>query len=146
MNYAKHLVRNYPVSCLYIAFIWVLCFAKIPQTPLDNVTMIDKWVHVAMYAGTCATIWFEYVRRHNKFSAAKLFLLAWVAPTAMGGLIEVLQATCTGGMRSGDWFDFAADAIGSTLGAAIGILLVWWRATRNKGAQEDGNCRNGGRR
>ncbi len=63
----------------------------------------------------------------------------------MGGLIEVLQATCTGGMRSGDWLDFAADAVGATAGSAIGILLVWWRATRNKDAQEDGNCRNGGR-
>lgn len=42
----------------------------------------------------------------------------------MGGLVEIAQAYCTGGRRTGDWLDFAADAIGATLGGLIGILLV----------------------
>lgn len=99
MEYLKHLVKHYPVSSFYILIIWVLCFATVPSTPLDDVTMIDKWVHIAMYGGTCATIWLEYIRRHDprRFSQKvvsieegvtskpptsrlKLFLLAWLAP------------------------------------------------------------------
>lgn len=65
MTYIRHLLKAYPVSCFYILMILVLCFATIPSTPLDNVTLIDKWVHIAMYAGTCATIWLEYLRNHS---------------------------------------------------------------------------------
>ena len=34
-----HLTSNYPISCLYMAFIWVLCFMDVPHTPLDNITL-----------------------------------------------------------------------------------------------------------
>lgn len=143
MNYLNHLVRNHPVSCFYIVMIWVLCFATIPPTPLDNVSLIDKWVHIAMYGGTCGTIWLEYLRRHDTgrlspkvvdirtgigskppVSPRRLMLLAWLAPIAMSGLIEILQATCTGGRRSGDWLDFAANSIGATLAAVCGTIVL----------------------
>lgn len=63
----------------------------------------------------------------------KLFLLAWLAPIIMSGVIELLQAYCTGGRRSGEWLDFAANSIGATIGGAIGILLAKYRARANKG-------------
>lgn len=128
-----HLTSNYPISCLYMAFIWVLCFMDVPHTPLDNITLIDKWTHILMYAGTCATIWYEYLRRHDSIVRARVFLLAWLAPLAMSGLIEILQEYCTGGRRSGDWLDFAANAIGVTLGNIIGILLAAYRARKRRG-------------
>ena len=128
-----HLTSNYPVSCLYMAFIWVLCFMDVPHTPLDNITLIDKWTHILMYAGTCATIWYEYLSRHDSIVRARVFLLAWLAPLVMSGLIEILQEYCTGGRRSGDWLDFAANAIGVTLGNVIGILLAAYRARKRRG-------------
>jgi len=128
-----HLAKNYPISCFYIAVIWILCFMDVPETPLSNVTLMDKWVHILMYAGTCGTIWIEYFRRHEKVNWRRVALLAWLAPTLMGGLIEILQANCTGGRRSGDWLDFAANAIGAALAAVIGILLARCRANRKKG-------------
>lgn len=128
-----HLTSNYPISCLYMAFIWVLCFMDVPHTPLDNITLIDKWTHILMYAGTCATIWYEYLRRHDSIVRARVFLLAWLAPLVMSGLIEILQEYCTGGRRSGDWLDFAANAIGVTLGNVIGILLAAYRASKRRG-------------
>lgn len=133
MKYIRHLVRFYPVSCFYIMIIWVLCFATIPKTPLDDVSLIDKWVHIAMYAGTCATMWLEYLRRHATVSPRRLFLMAWLAPVAMSGLIEILQATCTGGRRSGDWLDFAANTIGVTLAALLGMGMVWHRNRKKRG-------------
>lgn len=128
-----HLTSNYPISCLYMAFIWVLCFMDVPHTPLDNISLIDKWTHILMYAGTCATIWYEYLRRHDSIVRARVFLLAWLAPLVMSGLIEILQEYCTGGRRSGDWLDFAANAIGVTLGNVIGILLAAYRARKRGG-------------
>ena len=50
----------------------------------------------------------------------------------MGGLIEIVQATCTGGNRSGDVTDWLADAVGVALGQLIGIPLAMWLANRNK--------------
>lgn len=128
MQYLKHLVTHYPFSCVLIAVIWYLCFFTPPETQLDNVAFIDKWTHIAMYLLTCTVIWEEYLRRHRQLEWRKALLLAWVAPIAMSGLIEILQATCTGGRRSGEWLDFAANATGATLALVIGILRALHRA------------------
>ena len=128
MKIGSHLIRKYPVSCLFLAVIWVLCFCTPPHTPLDNVAFIDKWTHIIMYAGTCLAIWFEYLKSHKAVSGRRMFVWAWLAPVLMGGVIELLQAYCTGGRRSGDWLDFAANATGVTLAAVIGILAARCRA------------------
>lgn len=139
MSYIRHLIKSYPVSSFYILMIWILCFASVPHSPLDNVTLIDKWVHTLMYLGTCSTIWYEYLRRHRRkcdigdgyryeISMSRLLLLAWLAPIMMSGLIEILQATCTGGRRSGEWLDFAANSIGVTL-ATVG-WTAWLKIKR----------------
>ena len=52
------------------------------------------------------------------------FIYAALLPLFMGGLIEIVQATCTGGRRSGDILDFLTDGIGVVLGQIIGILLA----------------------
>ena len=108
MNYLYHLIRKYPLSCILIAVIWVLCFITPPHTQLDNVPLMDKWTHIAMYGGTCTVIWIEYLKRHKKINAMRLFCMAWLAPVVMSGVIELLQAYCTGGRRTGDCLAFAA--------------------------------------
>ena len=50
----------------------------------------------------------------------------------MGGLIELAQAYCTGGNRSGDWMDWIANSIGVMIGTAIGSLVVYLRAKARK--------------
>ena len=117
---------------MLIVTIWVLCFIDVPETPLDNVSLIDKWVHIVMYGGTCSVIWLEYLLNHKKLSPSRLLIFAVIAPVAMSGVIELLQAYCTGGRRSGDWMDFAANTVGVILGAGVGILLAWWRAKAGK--------------
>ena len=117
-------VRKYPLSSFCILLIWVLSLTPIfPETPFDNVKFIDKWTHLVMYGGTCSVIWWEYLRRHQQLNIRKLFLFAWLAPILMSGLLELLQAYCTGGHRNGDWFDFAANSLGVTLAILVGLTM-----------------------
>lgn len=128
MCFFKQLVRTYPVALLCFLLIWYLSFFTPPKTELDDVAFIDKWVHVVMYGGSCLVLWIEHLRHHHltkqPLCRQRLLLWAWVAPILMSGLIELLQAYCTGGRRSGDWLDFAANAVGVTGAALVGWLLI----------------------
>lgn len=129
MNRILNLAKRYPLTSLLVVAIWVLCLIPtVPETPLSSFCLIDKWTHLVMYGTLVAVIWWEYTRQHTTNNARRLFLLAFLAPVAMGGLVELAQAYCTGGRRSGEWFDFAANTIGVVLGTLIGILLAAYRA------------------
>ena len=133
MNYIRHLATKYPITTILIIIIWILCLIPaFPKTPLNNVSLIDKWTHITMYAGTFGIMWIEYLRKNDTFNRKKILWLGIVAPILMGGLIEILQANCTGGRRSGECLDFFADSIGVVLAAIFGILLVWNRARVRK--------------
>ena len=118
-------IKKYPFSCICIALIWILSLTPFfPETPLDNVHFIDKWVHIVMYGGTFTVLWIEYYLKHRSYRSydwEKLFFYAWLAPILMSGVLELLQEYCTFGHRSGDWLDFAANATGVTLAAIIGL-------------------------
>ena len=130
----KNLTRRYPLTSVLVAVIWVICLVPIPEdVPLGDVPMMDKWTHFVMYGTLCTVMWWEYLRRHEKTNAGRLVLLAFLAPIVMSGLIELAQAYCTGGNRSGDWLDFAANTIGVVLGNVIGILLATFRARGRRG-------------
>lgn len=120
-------VKNFPLSSLLIVAIWTICIIPIPETPLSHVSMADKWTHMVMYFVLTMCVGFEMVR-NKQTSTKQLLLYAWLMPIIMGGLIELVQANCTGGRRSGEWLDFYADAFGSTIAFLIGILLVRCRA------------------
>ena len=130
----KNLTRRYPLTSVLVAVIWVICLVPIPEdVPLGDVPMMDKWTHFVMYGTLCTVMWWEYLRRHEKTNAGRLVLLAFLAPIVMSGLIELAQAYCTSGNRSGDWLDFVANTIGVVLGNVIGILLAVFRARGRRG-------------
>ena len=129
MNRILNLAKRYPLTSLLVVAIWVLCLIPtVPETPLSSFSLIDKWTHLVMYGTLVTVIWWEYTRQHTTNNTRRLFLLAFLAPVAMGGLVELAQAYCTGGCRSGEWFDFAANTVGVVLGTLIGILLAAYRA------------------
>ena len=103
-----------------------------PETPFDQVEFIDKWTHLVMYGGTCSVIWWEYLRNHQILDGEKLFFYAWLCPALMSGLLELLQEYCTFGHRNGDWLDLAANTMGVTLGALIGLLMYQLRFKRKR--------------
>lgn len=128
----KHFIGTYPITCLLILFIWFMCFGTPPATPLDNVTLIDKWVHIGMFAFLGIVMWYEYLRKHKVVIRTKLIIYALIVPIIMGGLIEILQAYCTGGRRSGEFLDFVADAIGVSISFIFGVLWVKYHAIDSK--------------
>ncbi|WP_462374208.1 VanZ family protein [Segatella buccae] len=132
-------IGDYPLSLLLTVIIWVLCFINVPETPLENITLMDKWTHIAMYLVLGIVIFWENNRKRKRamppvqeMKKAKVVLWTFVLPALMGGLIEILQANCTGGRRSGDWLDFAADSIGAALALAICMLPAKCRARGGK--------------
>lgn len=128
MNILQHILTKYPFSCIIVIGTWILCFMTIPETPLSSVRFIDKWTHSLIYLVLGLSISLEYIRTRKHPSPKFIVVWVWLIPVIMGGLIEVLQSYCTNGNRSGEWLDFFADAIGSTIAVLIGILLVRYRA------------------
>lgn len=147
VNMGKHLssyhfltlLRRYPLSCYLIIGIWIACFMNVPDTPLSHISLIDKWTHFTMYGLTTMVIGLEILKSHRPKQDGlwqqlrQQLVYTWLLPILMSGLIEILQAYCTGGRRSGEWLDFVANAIGATIGATIGILVARYRANGRRG-------------
>ncbi len=82
---------------------------------------LDKVAHLCMYAGFAfACLWGyrkQFVDNGIDYQK-KALLIAIVISIAYGGLTELMQEFLVPS-RTGDWFDFLADSIGTLVGAAI---------------------------
>lgn len=126
-----HYIKQYPFTWFIFLVVMVLSLMPVPEIPeLDDIRFIDKWTHIVMYFGQAGAIWLDHLRRHGlRFSpmphglrlsaigGRRFFVGAFLLPVIMGGVVELLQKYCTFGMRSGDWIDWIADA--------VGVLLMW---------------------
>lgn len=116
--------RKYPLSIVIAIAIWVVCMIPIPETPLNNISFMDKWTHFVMYGTLTAVIWVEYAKAHKgSFAWKRLLLYGFLCPIAMGCLVELAQAYLTT-CRSGDVFDAICNALGVCLGAALGHIIA----------------------
>ena len=116
-------IKKYPFSCILIVAIWVACMVPVPETPLDEINLIDKWTHFVMYGMLTIVIWWEYKCKHGKQRNNKRLLAGGVlCPVAMGIVIELAQAYLTT-CRSGDWFDALCNTLGVAFGAGIASLV-----------------------
>ena len=118
------LLRRFPMVVAMTIFILVVSLIPIPETPLSSITLIDKWTHIGLYTILGMVVAHEYFHNQKSVTPKGMFLGVWLLPSLLGGAIELLQAYCTNGNRSGEWLDFIADIIGSTIALAIGTLLV----------------------
>ena len=110
-------LKKYPLSILIICVILFLSFFNPPETPLNEVTNLDKVVHFTMYFGFCVVLWFEYFKSHQYAEAKRLVPWAVIAPIVFSGLIEIGQQTLTP-TRAADWWDFLCNSLGC-LAAAL---------------------------
>ena len=119
------IINTFPFSIAVTVAIWVLCLIPIPETPLSDISLIDKWTHFVMYGVLTLVMLWERGKKPMKpmISVWQLLLI----PIVMGGLIELAQrylTTC----RSGEWLDFVGDTIGVVIGA---ILYVAFHAAKD---------------
>ena len=96
----------------------------IPGSCLPHVKPVvglDKVVHLLMYAAFAFLCIWGYRKQfisNGKAYQKKALLLAVVISIFYGGLTEILQEYLVPG-RTGDWFDFLADSIGTLLGVLV---------------------------
>ena len=64
------ILRQYPLTILLALAIWVVCLIPVPETPLNEISFIDKWTHFVMYAVLTVVLLYEY-RRASGSSSAK---------------------------------------------------------------------------
>ncbi len=122
--------RRYPLSFLLAFAIVLLSLLPVPDVRMTvEVPLMDKWAHMVMYGVLTLVIWLEYIKAHRQMRGRRLLLLAFLAPIAMGGVLELMQAYLTT-CRSGEWLDFVANSIGAVVGAGCGLLAsrLWERS------------------
>ncbi len=85
----------------------------VPDIDLHFFIPTDKLVHFCMYLGLsgATALYYVYDKKGN-VNILKLLIGAIIIPILYGGLIEILQWKYFP-PRSGDWFDFLADILGS---------------------------------
>lgn len=123
-------IRNYKYSILVALAIIILSTIPVPEVkPLEEVPLIDKWVHFLMYAALSASMWLDRKLLRLPISAS-YFILMLLLPSLLGGLLELVQAYLTT-CRSGEWLDAVADAIGAVIGTVVCyfIKLIWEKKT-----------------
>lgn len=82
---------------------------------------LDKVVHILMYASfafLCIWGYREQFVSNGKDYRIKAMALTAVISIMYGGLTEIMQEYIVP-MRTGDWYDFLADAIGTLLGISV---------------------------
>lgn len=85
----------------------------VPETEFDFFIPFDKIAHFFMYFGLSgATALFYIYDKKGRINVSNMLLGAILIPIFYGGLIEIIQWKFFP-PRSGDWFDFLADALGS---------------------------------
>lgn len=116
--------KRYPLSNVVATAIVILSLIPIPEVPqLENISLLDKWVHMVMYGGLCVVIWWEYLRQHRFIDWHRALVGAVLLPVALGGGLELAQkylTTC----RSGEWLDFMANSVGVVLAALVAVILA----------------------
>ena len=116
-------LRRYALALLVAVVIVLLSLLPMPDMKVGvEVPLADKWTHMVMYGVLTLVIWFEYQRSHNQWDIGKLLLFAFLAPIAMGGALELMQAHLTT-CRSREWLDFVANTIGVCLGTLAGLAM-----------------------
>ncbi len=89
----------------------------------------DKVVHFGMFFVLSFVNFVDYYKLYNGNPPLWRWIFwGFVLPIIYGGMIEVLQKNFFD--RSGEWFDFVADALGST--SAMVIILFLHNLFRRK--------------
>lgn len=125
-------MRNYIFTILTCIVIAVLSLFPVKELHLENMSLSDKTAHFIMYGGLTVVVLFDKNFQNLKNRMVSLPLWTVGFPILYGGLMELLQAYCTNGNRSGDWLDFIANSLGALIVYALAWLAVLLIVNHNK--------------
>lgn len=129
---------TWPPAIVAVIIFYLCCLIPtndIPDVGFDFFIPMDKIVHFLMYFGLSLVASFNYIYdRKGKIIILKLVAFAILIPIVYGGLIEILQAKYFSG-RSGDWYDFLADVLGSL--STLPFSLWFRRFLLNRELEEE---------
>lgn len=113
----KNIIKyTWPPAIVAAIIFYLSCLIPtndIPEVKLNLFIPTDKIVHFIMYFGLSLVASFNYIfDKNGKIIILKLIVFAVILPILYGGLIEIIQAEYFVD-RSGDWYDFLADALGA---------------------------------
>lgn len=107
----------------------ILYLTLVPRPLPDNdidIPGLDKVVHAVMFGGLAFVGYIDMARRgRNRYGKLpwRAMWIAVLAASLFGGAVEIIQQAMSVG-RSGDAFDFVADAVGAVIGAMIAAKVV----------------------
>ena len=110
-----------------LVIFYLTCIVDVDSIPVpEKVFQYDKLVHFAMFFALSAAVFIDYYLKHKgKPNGYRWLLFGLVIPVIYGGLIEVAQENFFA--RSGDLYDFIADAMGSMSATIVALFYVYVR-------------------
>ena len=110
-----------------LVIFYLTCIIDVESIPVpEKVFQYDKLVHFAMFFALSAAVFIDYYLKHKgKPNGYRWLLFGLVIPVIYGGLIEVAQENFFA--RSGDLYDFIADAMGSMSATIVALFYVYVR-------------------
>lgn len=110
-----------------LVIFYLTCIVDVESIPVpEKVFQYDKLVHFAMFFALSAAVFVDYYLKHKgKPNGYRWLLFGLVIPVIYGGLIEVAQENFFA--RSGDLYDFIADAMGSMSATIVALFYVYVR-------------------
>lgn len=120
----KNVFLTYWKSIIIVVGILYLSFAP-PSTfkALPVFKHADKIVHFCMFFALTVVLIYDYSRTYKSiFKGASFYLICFVAPIVLGGVIEIMQGAFFY-PRTASWFDWLADIVGVLLGAGLMYLI-----------------------
>lgn len=111
------------MTLLLAAVICCLSLFTPPKIAMPTLKFADKWAHIIMYGSLVCAAYVETMKMKRRMPRPSSCFLIYFGPIALSGALELLQAYCTT-TRSGDWLDFAANAVGGVVGLIAGYVAA----------------------
>ncbi len=111
------------ITALYLTIVVAVTLTPVPAGG-SLFHHIDKWAHAGMFAGLAFLLYWSS-------RGGGRFLLAFLLSLTAAGLIELLQGPIP--YRRGEWWDFAAGALGAAIGTLVAHVSLGGRGAASGG-------------
>lgn len=117
-----------PSLSVWAAITWLSLIKSVPIPLMGEIPLADKWGHMLAYLVFALCLAGDSYRANLPVS--KVYSMAVLLPVAYGGLIELIQPHFP--PRSGEWLDWLADCIGTSIGIILFVGFHMYNKHRNE--------------